>query len=90
MNILPDANTAVIDKDGRFSDQIRLYLLQLGDFLTGRRKRRLAIYADLAALTAAIPNPDLGMEGGLVTGQGLAVWDGSDWVLASDFSTPIV
>lgn len=88
MKSLPNQNEA-ITKDGVLNDQPRLYLLQLGEFLDGQIIAALPEYADLAAVQAVNKNPQVKGLYGFVIGQGLAAWNGSDFVLASDYTTLI-
>lgn len=46
-------------------------------------------YADLAAISAAVPDPEPFTIYGIVTQQGLAMHNGVEWIRAGDDSSPI-
>jgi len=88
MKQLPNQNET-ITKDGKLNEQTRLYLLQLGDLLAGNIQQAFPVYADLAAIQAKIKTPEAGKEYGFVTGQGKCAYNGTDFVLSSDYTTVI-
>lgn len=87
---LPDAGDPVVDQSGSLREQARLYLLQLGKLISGQVFVKLPRYANLADLQNKIPNPEIDVEYGIVTGQGKTIWNGAAWVLSSDDTTVIV
>jgi len=88
-NVLPNQSERVVNDKGLATDQARRYWLMLGDFLSGSVRHVYNEYADLTELQAANKNPTKGQVGGLVIAQGLAVYNGTDWVKASDYTTVI-
>jgi hypothetical protein len=90
MKQLPDAASPIVNDGGVLNEQTRLYLQQVEELLSGQIFPTLPEYANLAALQAAIKNPVKGKIYGFLPGQGQAVYNGSDFVRASDYSTLIV
>jgi len=87
---LINASERLVDENGVTIEQAWLYFKQLGDLLGGDIQQQWPEYADLAALQAKIKNPEQGKMYGFVIGQGMAAYNGTDFVLASDYSTLIV
>lgn len=88
--LLPDFGEAVVDSARGFTEQTRLYLLQLGQILSGDIHPKIKRYVDLVDLQDKVPNPEVDKIYGVVTGQGLALWNGSNWVKAADDTTNII
>lgn len=90
MKTLSNANERLVNKDGVPTEQNYLYLLQLNQLLNGQLFPKVPRYADLADIQSKIKKPEVDVIYGTVTGQGPALWNGSQWVRAADDSTPIV
>ena len=88
MRDLPDA-TEKFTAAGVLTEKARLFLLQLSDVINGRMAIRYKEYADLAAISAAVPNPKKYAIYGVVIGQGMAMHNGVNWVRAADDTTLI-
>ena len=87
----PNNDEAVILEGVFLTQKFRRFLIFLLDGITGKRAVIIEPdeYADLNDLDAAFPNPTLRMMV-LVTAQGLATYNGTDWVLCSDDTTLVI
>lgn len=82
-NKTPRVNERFVTATGFAVDQFYRWC----QWVTGElRIKKDSIYADLAAIDAAIPSPQAGQRV-FVTGQGMATYTGSAWVKSADGTT---
>lgn len=76
----PEPREAVIESDNSLKESFRRYLGQINDIVDGVLKfsPNLTDYDDLADLNDRFRNPKKGRTV-IVTGQGLAFYDGAVW-----------
>lgn len=87
---VPNSDEVVV-VSGIFTQKIRRLLTYLLDGINGTRPIIIepAEYANLAELNDTFPNPTNRMMV-LVTGQGLATYNGTNWVLCSNDTTLVI
>jgi len=85
----PKQDEPFVNNQGRQTDNAFRFLTRVADFLKGLVALRLPVYADKSDVEAKVPNP-IPNSIVYISDQGLAVYNGSIWVLAADGTTPIV
>jgi len=85
----PLLDEPVVDEKGKQNDPLFLFLDFVSKYVNGDIPITPPSYTNLADINARLPLPN---ENNMVRviGQGLAVFDGTNWVLASDDTTLII
>ena len=84
----PKIDEKIVKEDLTSDEALYRFLDQVNRLLQGELYYRIPFYTDLADLDSRLPKPlDSSMV--RVIGQGLAVYNGTNWVKASDDTTLI-
>ena len=84
----PQRFEPLVEKDRTQTEQSFEFFEYLARYINGEEPVKFPAFSDLADLDDRLPNPEVN-DTVRVVGQGLAIYTGSNWVLAADDTTPI-